>query len=178
MNPKKHFMRMKRSYQSAGAMFFALLFLLVFIIGFSIHPAVKDPATLRAEAKSTQAESLDFSINVIRTPTETLKTESTKTVYYDIPISSTTQDYIFAVSTKYGVPSEVIIAIIERESDYDASATGQAGEQGYMQIHPCNNDWLEREIGVTDLYDPRQNIQSGAFILSDLFKKYDTLNGS
>ena len=94
--------------------------------------------------------------------------------YYDIPLSKELQDYRFSITEQYSVPAEVVIAIIERESDYRPHVTGLAGEQGLMQIHPINHDRLEDTLGITDFYDPEQNILAGTYMLSELFAKYDT----
>ena len=41
-----------------------------------------------------------------------------------------------------------------------------------MQINACNISWLEDELGITDLFDPAQNIESGAYILSGYLNRY------
>ncbi len=35
-----------------------------------------------------------------------------------------------------------------------------------MQINSCNHEWLEEELGITDWFDPKQNILAGVYILS------------
>lgn len=95
--------------------------------------------------------------------------------YYNIPLSAELQDYIFSVTKQYGVPADIVIAIIGHESSYRPNATGLAGEQGLMQIHPINHNRLEDTLGITDFYDPEQNILAGTYMLSELFSKYDTV---
>lgn len=111
-------------------------------------------------------------------PTGTVPATSTedkpKTLYYDVPLSEEMQDYIFAITEAYDVPCDVVIAIIRQETNYRANATGAAGEKGYMQIHPVNFEWLAEELGITDFYDPEQNILCGVYMLSRLYDKYDT----
>ena len=41
-----------------------------------------------------------------------------------------------------------------------------------MQIHTINMEYLSSNIGTTDLIDPEQNIQAGAFILGGYLEKY------
>lgn len=96
--------------------------------------------------------------------------------YYDVPLSEDLQDYIFDITAEANVPPELIIAVIQNESNYNPEATGAAGEQGYMQIHPINFDSLTDRLGVTDFYDPKQNILCGVYMLSQLYEKYDTRN--
>ena len=45
-------------------------------------------------------------------------------------------------------------------------------DYGLMQINACNVSWLTDELGVTDLFDPAQNIESGVYILSGYLKRY------
>ena len=64
--------------------------------------------------------------------------------------------------------------MIKRESSYRADAIGDNGKSfGLMQIQ---KRWhLERikELGVTDLLDPKQNITVGVNILAELIDKCD-----
>lgn len=174
MSQKQRIYKTRKLYQAAGAIFFSLLFLVIFVIGFaiSLEPTEVKRSPEDLEATFTVIEGKPQSAGPI---TAQAAAEPTK-AYYDVPLDHDTQDYIFEVSEQYGVPSAVIVAIIERESGYDADATGSAGEQGYMQIHPCNNSWLKQEIGITDFYDPEQNILCGVYMLSGLFEKYGTVN--
>lgn len=104
------------------------------------------------------------------------QTEEPAREYYDVPLSEEMQDYIFELEEKYNVPSAVIIAVIDKESRYNPGAVGGLGEQGYMQINPCNNEWLSKELGVSDFFDPEQNIECGTYILSMMLEKYGTVN--
>lgn len=140
----------------------------------------------KATADKPSASTVDKTIFISITPDETGTTPSLLPTgsnagttepdkqYYDIPLSRELQDYIFSITEQYSVPAEVVIAIIERESDYRPHVTGLAGEQGLMQIHPINHEWLSEELGITDYYDPEQNILAGTYLLSRLFNKYDT----
>jgi soluble lytic murein transglycosylase-like protein len=49
-------------------------------------------------------------------------------------------------------------------------------DKGLMQINSCNFDWLRKELGITDFYDPRQNIQCGCYILGLLSQKYTNVH--
>lgn len=97
-------------------------------------------------------------------------------LYYDVALPEETQDYIFEMEDKYGVPSEVIVAVIFKESCFNPDAVGGLGEQGYMQINPCNNEWLTKTLGVTDFFDPEQNIECGVYMLSIMLDKYGNVN--
>jgi soluble lytic murein transglycosylase-like protein len=71
----------------------------------------------------------------------------------------------------YGVPSSLIRAVMQAESSYNPKAVSEVGAQGLMQLMPG----LAREMGVTDPFDPRQNIMAGAKYLRKLL---DTHSGN
>lgn len=70
---------------------------------------------------------------------------------------------------KYRLAPELITAVIRAESNFNINAVSAAGAQGLMQLMPAT----AAELGVTDPFDIRQNIDGGARYLRqmlDLFK--------
>lgn len=79
-------------------------------------------------------------------------------------------DAIFdEAAEKYNVPVKLLKAIGKAESDFDANAVSRCGAQGIMQLMPAT----AASLGVTDSFDPEQNIMGGAKYISGLLKKYD-----
>lgn len=79
-------------------------------------------------------------------------------------------DQIFQqAADKYNVPVNLLKAIGKAESDFNAKAVSRCGAQGVMQLMPAT----AKELGVTDAFDPEQNIMGGAKYISGLLKKYD-----
>jgi soluble lytic murein transglycosylase-like protein len=74
-------------------------------------------------------------------------------------------------STQYGVDSSLIKAVVDAESSFQNHVVSSAGAKGLMQLM----DDTAKGLGVTDSFDPQQNIQAGTRYLSDLLKNY---NGS
>lgn len=70
---------------------------------------------------------------------------------------------------KYGVDADLIEAVIQAESNFDADAVSSAGAQGLMQLMPAT----ARSLGVTNAFDPAQNINGGVKLLSQLLNQYD-----
>ena len=68
----------------------------------------------------------------------------------------------------YNVDSEMIRAMIEVESGWNADAVSGKGAQGLMQLMPRTAAML----GVSDPFDPEQNIEGGVKYISDLTDKY------
>lgn len=85
---------------------------------------------------------------------------------FDVPLDEDVQKYIYAVAEQYNVNPALIIAIIDWESEFDPNARSASGDSGYMQVNDCNLKMLERELGITDIFDPYQNILGGTYILS------------
>ena len=83
--------------------------------------------------------------------------------YRDIPLSHELQDIADKACEKYQVPQDVLYAVMEVESGYQTDARN--GEcYGLMQIHTVNLPYLNEKIGTTDLSDPEQNIEAGAYL--------------
>lgn len=78
------------------------------------------------------------------------------------------QSAIADASAKYGVPSNLIHAVIQQESGYNASAVSPAGAVGLMQLMPAT----AQQYGAANAYDPVQNIDAGTHFLSDLLTRF------
>ncbi len=71
-------------------------------------------------------------------------------------------------SDTYNVSKELLKAMAKAESGFDPNATSHCGAMGIMQLMPATASGL----GVTDAYDPEQNIMGGAKYISQLLEKY------
>ena len=70
---------------------------------------------------------------------------------------------------EYHLDPDLIRAVIQTESAFDATAVSPVGAQGLMQLMPA----LSEELGVADPFDPRQNIMAGSKYLSWLMHVND-----
>jgi soluble lytic murein transglycosylase-like protein len=78
------------------------------------------------------------------------------------------QPMIERAARHWGVPADLITAVIQQESGFDPNATSPAGAQGLMQLMPSTAQGL----GVTDPYDPEQSIWGGAHELSTQLQRF------
>ncbi|WP_080874180.1 lytic transglycosylase domain-containing protein [Oceanobacillus timonensis] len=79
------------------------------------------------------------------------------------------QNIVQEMANKYNVNERLINAVIQQESNFNPNAGSQAGAQGLMQLMPETAAGL----GVTNSYDPRQNIEGGTKYLSQMLNKYN-----
>ncbi len=79
--------------------------------------------------------------------------------------------YIEQIGRKHGVDPALIHAVITVESAYNPHAISHAGAMGLMQLMPLT----AKRFGVTDAYDPIQNIEGGVMYLRFLLDKFGNL---
>lgn len=73
-----------------------------------------------------------------------------------------------AAAVQYGVDPNLALAVAQRESGLNPNATSSAGAQGVMQLMPAT----AASLGVTNPYDPTQNINAGVRYLASLLSQY------
>lgn len=76
--------------------------------------------------------------------------------------------YVHEASAKYGVPVNLVNAVIRAESGGRANARSPVGALGMMQLMPGT----ARSLGVRNPLNPRENIMGGTKYLSQLLKSY------
>jgi|GEM_PF-1229318 len=84
-------------------------------------------------------------------------------------VPSELMPYFDEASKTYGIDKGILIAIAKRESNFRSDATSSAGARGIMQLMPET----AKGLGVTNAYDPEQNIMGAARLLSSELKKYN-----
>jgi hypothetical protein len=77
--------------------------------------------------------------------------------------------HIKEVAARYGVPANLVAAVIEAESDNNPRAVSRRGARGLMQLMPKT----ARTLGVSDPFDPRANIEAGVRHLRALMDRFD-----
>ena len=69
----------------------------------------------------------------------------------------------------HGVDPRLVAAVVRRESGWNPNAVSRVGAGGLMQLMPATAQFL----GVTDVFDARQNIYGGTRYLRTLLDTFD-----
>ncbi|MDF2714733.1 MAG: lytic transglycosylase [Paenibacillus sp.] len=72
-------------------------------------------------------------------------------------------------SERHGVEPGLVKAVIHSESSFNPYAVSSSGAKGLMQLMDSTGSGM----GVSDPFDPAQNIEGGTRYLSGLLRKYD-----
>jgi hypothetical protein len=83
-------------------------------------------------------------------------------------VTADLQSLIAEASSRYGVPESLIKAVIATESSFNPQAVSSAGAKGLMQLM----DATAKGLGVSDPFDPAQNIDGGTKYLSYQIHRY------
>ncbi len=77
---------------------------------------------------------------------------------------------IESAALTHTIHAALIRAVIVVESGFNPRALSKRGAVGLMQLLPST----ARRYGVSNIYDPAQNIRAGTHYLSDLMVRYDS----
>jgi len=76
---------------------------------------------------------------------------------------------IIKIAKQWNIEPSLLHAVISVESGYDANAISPKGAVGLMQILPATAN----RFGITNLFDPAQNLHAGARYLAYLLRFFD-----
>lgn len=69
----------------------------------------------------------------------------------------------------YGIDEKLVRSVVKAESNFDADVVSHAGAQGLMQLMPATAEGL----GVSNPFDPEQNLMGGTKYLKQMLDRYD-----
>ncbi|HEY7289181.1 MAG TPA: lytic transglycosylase domain-containing protein [Vicinamibacterales bacterium] len=78
-------------------------------------------------------------------------------------------DLIIEHSKRNGVRSDLVRAVMQVESAFNPYAKSPKGAMGLMQLMPATM----RQYGVTNAFNPAENVRAGVAYLRDLLDRYD-----
>jgi soluble lytic murein transglycosylase-like protein len=79
--------------------------------------------------------------------------------------------YIEESAAATRIDPALLDAVISNESGFDPHARSRAGARGLMQLMPQT----AASLGVTDAYDPQQNVRGGARYLRSLLDRFGSV---
>ena len=86
-------------------------------------------------------------------------------------------EYVEKYSEQYGVPQDVIYAVIKVESNFKYNAESYQKARGLMQIMQGTYEWMCGREGIDpeahDINDPEINIRIGTCYLSYLYDQFE-----
>jgi hypothetical protein len=114
---------------------------------------------------------------ILGTAATGLKPLTTRTSFAKTPEMSTAElknrekieQMIREVSDRYRVDPALVRAVIQTESNWNSSAVSRKGALGLMQLVPGT----AQQLGVSNAFDPRQNLDGGVRYLHMLLERYN-----
>lgn len=83
--------------------------------------------------------------------------------------SSQVDNYLVESGSRNGVDPLLLYSVMHQESSFKSRAISPKGARGLMQLMPGT----AARYGVTNIFDPRQNIEGGARYLRFLLNRFD-----
>ena len=122
--------------------------------------------TNRPEKYDTSAryERIEIKYDPISVPKAYQK--MTKTSRY---ASSSVRSLVERYASNWHLDPDLVLAVIKRESNFNADAVSSAGACGLMQLMPGT----AQDMGVTDIFDPAQNIAGGTQYLAKMLELFN-----
>ena len=91
---------------------------------------------------------------------------------YNIALPLEQQQYAYNICKRYGIDYELFLAMMYKESTYRPGVVGGGNSYGLCQIHVSNHNNLMARLGITNFFDPYDNMTAGAYLLSHYISMY------
>lgn len=91
---------------------------------------------------------------------------------YNIALPLEQQQYAYNICKRYGIDYELFLAMMYKESTYRPGVVGGGNSYGLCQIHVSNHSNLMARLGITNFFDPYDNMTAGAYLLSHYISMY------
>lgn len=152
---------------------FLILFLLGFIATMQVGIAFRTEHLIKV-VENFEPVVIERIVEVIPEDEPEVEPEPQILPRIDCPLDDATQQMILEKCEKYSIDFAFTMAVIFKESSFRPDVVSYNGSSvGLMQINKVNHKWLSEELGITDFFDPEQNVEAGLFMLRNLFEKYE-----
>lgn len=99
-------------------------------------------------------------------------------MYYceEVPLTADEQLELFEAAQAFDIWYPLAIAMVDVETDF-RNIEGDGGNSiGYMQVNKQYHAELMKQVGATDLREPRDNFRTGLAYLAQQIERYDTIH--
>lgn len=165
----------KKDYKSGGAFFLIPLIIASTILPIKtlagepeeiVIPVIEQVREIDHKAIEEEVFGVDYDTDFVpgyyEAPNEPV-------IDYDLPLSVELQEGIQEICANKDISYELVLSIVEAESRYTIDAHNPNGYYGLMQL----GNWAINHYGVSDPYDPLENIDAGTEYLKDLYEEYE-----
>lgn len=128
----------------------------------------KDDSPLEDSAPATQATAAQAVSAVQPLPAATANAPATGTMPALAPAQVNIDQLVREASSRYRLDPDFVASVIKAESNFKVHAVSPKGAQGLMQLMPGT----AAQLGVTDPFDPKANVEAGTAHLSTLLDQY------
>lgn len=149
----------------------------------SIADAIMGTATYSEPQETSQitqdvkvySEAVNTATTVTETEIQPVPDYSWIPLNLDVPLDYVLQYDLWSACVEFGVDYPLMLALIERETNFQ-NIDGDGGNSiGYCQIQPRWWSWLMQDIGASDLTNPKDNFRTSCAIMSYLVEKFGTV---
>ena len=126
-------------------------------------PAVRREVVVRADPRSGRLVR-----SVVATSKHVSQTPSAAAPTVSLARSEAIEDTVTQIAAEHSLPPQLLHSVIRVESNYNPVAVSEKGALGLMQLIPAT----ARRFGVSDVFNPVENIQGGAKYLRYLLDLY------
>jgi soluble lytic murein transglycosylase-like protein len=122
----------------------------------------KQHASVRKQEAAAASQNPSFFISTVAEP------DSGQEQACDRPPARTIREIVDEGAKQSGLDTDLVRAVVRKESAYNPCAISTKGAQGLMQLMPS----VQSQFGVTDPFDAKQNIGAGTRLLKQLLNTY------
>jgi soluble lytic murein transglycosylase-like protein len=102
-------------------------------------------------------------------PTNSVVKQASRRSYRPRTPPAHVKTMVHRLAPEFRLDPDIVLAVVQVESNFDSSARSPKNAQGLMQLIPATAD----RFGVNDVWDPEQNLRGGMAYLRWLLDRFD-----
>ena len=144
------------------------------------YQEVKEEVKEQVEEKAEDAQLTAEDITTILEEADRIEAALLEQGYFreDIPLTYLEQDYLHTAADEFGIDYYIMVALVDKETDFKNTVGDDGNAFGYGQVWPKWWSGLMEEIGAEDLMDPRDNFRTACAIVASLTADYGDIENA